>query len=133
MDAVVLIGTFALVCWVVSASLGWLFGEGPPVPLRGLLQWWDRRRPPNTTASDPAQAILLELELRRIADCLQYEYVSNRPAKAERIRSWTLAYDRVLIELCESCSVPPPRNIPPLSATERFTVEHTLVGSGRSW
>ena len=132
MEALGLVVVIATTCWLVSAALRWLIEDVLPRPVQALSSWVDRRRPRRGRA-DAADPVLLELELSRIVERLQAEYLSSQPAKAERIRCWTLAYDRVLIELCESCSVAPPRPIPPLSAAERCTVEHVLVGSGRSW
>ncbi|KAB7746150.1 hypothetical protein GA707_01050 [Nostocoides sp. F2B08] len=111
--------------------LGWLLDGVPPRPVRILAALRPRR--PRSTVSEPTRAVLLELELRRIADCIQAEYASCRPAKAERLRSWVIAYDRVLLELCEVSEIPPPRRGLPLSAAQRFDLEHALVGSGRSW
>jgi hypothetical protein len=134
MDTLVLVAWVALACYVISASLRWLLEGSAPRPLQSLVRLAERRR---RAASLPSSAtvVLLELELQRIAERLQQEYVSPQPAKAERVRGWMIAYDRVLIELCESSSVTPPRQHHrlPLSAEERFTVEHSLVGSGRSW
>jgi hypothetical protein len=127
----VIVGSIVLACSVVSSGLGWLLEGRTPFVVRVTTDRAGRpRRRPQTTPDSP---VLLELELRRIAARLQEEYESPQPAKAERVRGWVLAYDRVLIELCESCDLPPPRPVPPLSAAERFTVEHALVGTGRSW
>lgn len=133
MEALGLVAIIALACWLLSSTLGWLIEGAIPRLLRPVSAWLESRRAAGRPRPGPADALLLELELARIAERLQHEYISEQPAKAERIRCWTLAYDRVLIELCESCSMPPPRSVPPLSAAERFTVEHALVGSGRTW
>lgn len=131
MELFVLIGVIALVCWVISSGLDWIFEGRAPRVVRMLSARVGRlRRRPVAGAVSP---VLLELELRRIATRLQEEYASPQPAKAERVRGWVLAYDRVLIELCDSCDLEPPRPVPPLSAAERFSVEHALVGTGRSW
>lgn len=132
METLGLVAAVALACWAMSATLRWVIEDDPPRLVRAVGAAWSALGVgrPARSGADP---VLLELELARIAERLQAEYFSDQPAKAERVRCWTLAYDRVLIELCESCSLDPPRPVPPLSAAERFTVEHTLVGSGRSW
>jgi len=132
MDTLVVVGWIVVVCWVISASLRWLLEGVAPRPVRYLIRVIEGRRRVAPSPS-PEQVVLLELELRRIAEGLQLEYASAQPAKAERLRGWFIAYDRVLIELCESTSLTPPRRHLPLSAAERFAVEHSLVGSGRSW
>lgn len=133
MDTLVVVGWIVVVLYVTSALLRWMLEGVAPRPVQSLTRVIEGRR----GAPDPAPAtvLLLELELRRITERLQEEYASAQPAKAERVRSWFIAYDRVLIELCESSSLTPPRphHHLPLSAEERFTVEHSLVGSGRSW
>jgi hypothetical protein len=134
MDTLVVVGWIVVVGYVTSTLLRWLLEGVAPRPVRSLTRVIQSRRRA-TSAPAPDQFLLLELELRRIAERLQLEYASAQPAKAERIRSWFIAYDRVLIELCESSSLTPPRphHHLPLSAEERFAVEHSLVGSGRSW
>lgn len=133
MDTLVVIGWIAVVLYITSALLRWLLEGVAPRPVRYLTRVFEHRR--GAPAPPPARVLLLELELRRIAERLQLEYASTQPAKAERVRSWFIAYDRVLIELCESSSLTPPRlhHQLPLSAEERFAVEHSLVGSGCSW
>lgn len=132
MEALGLVAVVALACWVTSAALRWLIEDVVPRSLRPVSGWWERRRA-GRAVTRPVDAVLLELELRRVAERLQQEYASAQPAKAERVRGWFIAYDRVLIELCESSSVPSPRRGLPLSADERFALEHALVGAGRSW
>lgn len=132
MQALGLVAQVALACWLLSVCLAWLIEGKAPRPVRAVSTWFDRRRSVRSTASC-ADTVILELELARIAERLQAEHLTVQPARAERVRSWTLAYDRVLIELCESCSMPPPRAVPPLSTAERSSLEHALVGAGRSW
>ena len=132
MQVLELVAVVALACWLLSAGLRWLIEGQPPRAVRTLSTWRDRRRSVRN-ARTCADTVILELELARIAERLQAEYFTVQPARAERVRSWTLAYDRVLIELCESCTMPAPRAVPPLSTAERFSLEHALVGAGRSW
>jgi hypothetical protein len=85
MDTLVLVAWVALACYVISASLRWLLEGSAPRPLQSLVRLAERRR---RAASLPSSAtvVLLELELQRIAERLQQEYVSPQPAKAERVR-----------------------------------------------
>ena len=132
MYAVILVVAIAVGYWTVAVALKWLLEEVPPSGVRALRRTLhDRRRVPPTVG--PEDGILLELELARITGRLQAEYAARQPATAERIRGWTLAYDRVLLELCERESLPAPRPLPPLSRAERFDVERALIGAGRSW
>ena len=132
MEVVTLLAGFALGCVLTAWMLGWVLEGTVPRPLRSLGRARRSRRR-RSEPSDEATALLLELELRRLADRIQREYAGCQPAKAERLRGWVIAYDRVLLELCEVSEIPPPRRGLPLSATERFDLEHALVGSGRSW
>ena len=122
---------FAVGCVVMGWLLGWLLDGKAPRPLRFVAALRPGR--PCPVGGEQTRAVLLELELRRIAECIQAEYAGCRPAKAERLRSWVIAYDSVLLELCEVSEIPPPRRGLPLSAAQRFDLEHALVGSGRSW
>lgn len=132
MNAVSLVIAIALGYCTVSVALKLLLGEVPARGARALHRTPEDRRRVLPTVG-PEDRILLELELARIAGRLQAEYAARRPASAERIRGWTLAYDRVLLELCESEDIPAPRQVPPLSRAERFDVERALIGNGRSW
>ena len=125
------VGWFVVATVLTWWLLGWLLDGVTPRPVRAVAALRPARSGPAVT--DQARAVLLELELRRIADCIQAEYAGCQPAKAERVRSWVIAYDRVLLELCEVSEIPPPRRGLPLSAAQRFDLEHALVGSGRSW
>lgn len=132
MDAVILVGAIALGCWGVAVALTWLLEDVPPKGVRALSRAVaDRRRVPPTVG--PEDGVLLELELARIAGRLQAEYAARQPATAERIQGWSLAYDRVLLELCHQEALPAPRAVPPLSRAERFAVERALMANGRSW
>lgn len=132
MDALILITIVAGAFWIVGAALTWLVEDVVPAPLRplsrGVAGRYRRRR-----GEEPLPDVLLELELRRLAAGVQREHSARAPGQAERIRSWMLAYDWVLIELGERCAVEPPRRSPPLSRAERGHLEHALVGQGRSW
>lgn len=125
------VGWFVVGIVLTGWLLGWVLEGVAPRPVRMVAELRAGRT--CAAVSEPARAVLLELELRRIADCIQAEYAGCRPAKAERLRSWVIAYDRVLLELCEVSDIPPPRRGLPLSASQRFDLEHALVGSGRSW
>ena len=125
------VGWFVVAIVLMWWLFGWLLDGVPPRPVRVVAALRSGHSGPAVT--EQAEAVLLELELRRIADCIQAEYAGCRPAKAERVRSWVIAYDRVLLELCEVSEIPPPRRGLPLSAAQRFDLEHALVGSGRSW
>lgn len=134
MEIVILTAAGALAFWVISATRQWLVDGVPPHMARPLLRRLERRRV-RRAGPRPAEFVLLELELElsRIAQCLQYEYLSPQPRKAERVRAWVIAYDQVLLEICEHSAVDAPRVALPLSAQERFRLEHVLVGVGRSW
>jgi hypothetical protein len=125
------VGWFAVGCVLLTWLLGWLLDGVTPPPARLVASLRERHRGTDTVSM--ADEVLLELELRRIAERIQAEYAGCQPAKAERLRSWVIAYDSVLLELCEFSQIPPPRRGLPLSAEQRFALEHALVGSGRSW
>jgi hypothetical protein len=125
------VGWLALGCLLTGWLLGWLLEGVAPRPVRLLVALRERRR--KACAVLDATPVLLELELKRIAERIQAEYAGCQPAKAERLRGWVIAYDSVLLDLCEVSDIPPPRRGLPLSAEQRFDLEYALVGCGHSW
>ena len=131
MGFVTTVGWFTGGCVLTAWLLGWLLEGTTPRPLRFVGGRLALRR--GRPVSAPTPSVLLELELTRIAERIQQEYAGCQPAKAERLRGWVIAYDRVLLELCEHSGITPPNRGLPLSYAQRFDLEHALVGSGRSW
>ncbi|MCE0485282.1 hypothetical protein [Ornithinimicrobium sediminis] len=67
----------------------------------------------------------LEREYRRV-EC------SEPPAKAQRLRAISLAYDDVLCECCLALGLPPPPQRP-LSGVDRIQAECELARHGLTW
>lgn len=124
--------------WFVAQceALRWLSeGETPRLlrPLarrvgvaRRALGWGPR-------VDEPLPDILLTLELRRLAAEIRRVEEGVQPHPAARRQAALAAYDRVLIQLCETADLPTARGLPPLSARHRLELETGLVSSGVDW
>lgn len=123
--------------WFVAGVIAWFCGGRPPRLLRplvrrveSLLARWPGRP---SRRRDPLPSVLLELELRRLAEGLQRAADSRQPATAERLQAWTGAYDLALVDYCGSLGLVPPGCRAPLTARERFDLESRLIGAGYDW
>lgn len=133
----VLFVLFAPGAWFVvqSEGLRWLCEGEPPRALRSLdgrlrrliraVRW--RRR------TEPVPQVLLALELRRLSAEVRSVEAGRQPHRAARLDAALAAYDRVLLELCETVDVPAPNGLPPLSAHARLDLETELLASGVDW
>lgn len=122
--------------WLVAGLVAWFCGGRPPVLLRPLVRWAEplvARLPGRRRHPDPLPPVLLELELRRLAEGVQLAADSCQPAKAERLQAWTGAYDLALVDYCGSLGLVPAGCRAPLSAGERFDLESRLIGAGYDW
>lgn len=115
------------------SALEWFATGRLPAPLAFLAERVEaaraRRRPP----PEAMPAALLGLELRRLGGELQRIDASDLPAKAMRLRACTAAYDYVLLECCRTLDVPVPADHTPLTHSERFNAESSLLSAGFSW
>jgi hypothetical protein len=128
---------FAPGAWFVvqSEGLRWLCEGEPPRALRPL----DTRLRRLAAAArgrrrtEPLPQVLLALELRRLSAEVRTVEAGRQPHRAARLNAALAAYDRVLLELCESVDVPAPHGLPPLSAHARLDLETELLASGVDW
>lgn len=102
----------------------------PVAPFARRLETFRARRRP---APEDMPVALLGLELRRLGGELQRIDASDLPAKAMRLRACTAAYDYVLLECCRTLEVPVPATRTPLTQSERFNAESSLLAAGFSW
>ncbi|MEO6789714.1 MAG: hypothetical protein ABI249_08320 [Ornithinibacter sp.] len=82
---------------------------------------------------EPLPDILLALELRRLAAEVRRVEEGTQPHPAARRQAALAAYDRVLLQLCETADLPTACGLPPLSARRRLELETGLVSSGVDW
>ena len=103
-----------------------------PWGLRGLSRRYAAWRT-STSTSQPIPPQLLGLELRRLGHELARVEASDVPAKAARMRASQAAYDYVLLEYCRRLDLPTPQQRVPLSPSERFDAEASLIAAGHDW
>jgi hypothetical protein len=76
----------------------------------------------------------LAADLHRIGRDLDVIAASlERPGRALKLRSVTLAYDDTLLLACQALDVPPAADRSPLSAAERLQTEAMLANAGLVW
>lgn len=124
--------------WFVgqSEALKWLCEGETPKALRPVARALRRAQQDlglGPRVEEPLPDILLTLELRRLAAEVQKAEMSQQPHRAARRAAALAAYDRVLVELCESADLPTTSGLPPLSARHRLELETGLVSSGLDW
>ncbi len=145
--AMLLIALPGAVYLVGFEGLRWLAGGRPPRLLRsarrpvrwcgarlaGLVDGLERvgfvarRRP------EPVPAVLLALELRRLAAEVRRIEEACQPHPAARLAAGRAAYDHVLVQLCTHADVPTPIGLLPLDPRARLGLEAELVASGIDW
>ena len=145
--AVLLVVLPGLLYVVGFEGLRWLGGDGSPrvrrsverpvrwcgVRLSGLVDGLERvgfvarRRP------EPVPAVLLVLELRRLAAEVRRIEEACQPHPAARLAAARAAYDHVLVQLCTHAAVPTPIGLLPLDPRDRLGLEAELVASGVDW
>ena len=133
----VLFVLFAPGAWFVvqSEGLRWLCEGEPPRVLRPVERRLRRlvRAARGRRRTEPVPQVLLSLELRRLSAEIRRVETGGQPHRAARLDAALAAYDRVLLELCESLDVPAPSGLPPLSAHARLDLETELLASGVDW
>ncbi|KRE61289.1 hypothetical protein [Nostocoides sp. Soil756] len=82
---------------------------------------------------DPVPAVLLSLELRRLAYEVRRIDGDQQPHRAARLAAALAAYDHVLVQLCTHAEVPTPIGLLPLDPRDRLGLEADLVASGLDW
>lgn len=100
-------------------------------PLAALGSVWHRLRPPPLRA-ETVSVEQLVADLRRLATLLEQTYATDQPAKMERLRAASLAYDYVLLAACRTLEIPSSQTAP-LQAFERLETEAALARSGLDW
>ena len=100
-------------------------------PLTALGGAWHRLRPP-PLRPETVSVEQLVADLRRLATLLEQTYVTEQPAKMERLRAASLAYDYVLLAACRTLEIPSTQTAP-LQAFERLETEAALARSGLDW
>ncbi len=100
-------------------------------PLAALGEAWHRLRPP-PLRPETVSVEQLVADLRRLATLLEQTYVTEQPAKMERLRAASLAYDYVLLAACRTLEIPSTQTAP-LQAFERLETEAALARSGLDW
>ena len=100
-------------------------------PLALLGDAWHRLRP-SPPRPETMSVEQLVSDLRRLATLLEQTYVTEQPAKMERLRAASLAYDYVLLAACRTLEIPSSQTAP-LDAFERLETEAALARSGLDW
>lgn len=100
-------------------------------PLAALGGVWHRLRP-RPPRAETVSVERLVADLRRLATLLEQTYVTEQPAKMERLRAASLAYDYVLLAACRTLEIPSSQTAP-LQAFERLETEAALARSGLDW
>ncbi|WP_392542770.1 hypothetical protein [Oryzobacter telluris] len=123
-------------CFILLVeTIRWAGGGAPPWVLRPFLpaleRGWRRLRPRHVT--EPLPSVLLAMELRRLEAEVRRVEAGDEPHRAARMRAVLVAYDRLLLELCEAVGVEPGVGLPPLPSGERLTLEAELVAAGHDW
>ncbi len=115
---------------VLAQGLRWLATGNPP-------QWVDdqveRHRRTRRPAGEPMPQVLHELELTRLAAEVQRVRADSQPGQLHRVRASTAAYDSALLDACRHIGLDAPRDIPPLSDSQRYDVETRLMSAGVHW
>lgn len=134
MDTLVLVGGLCLFC-CLSPVLFWGFDRLRAQRAMRRHAW--RRGAPASDLSarltrDRPSLETLVADLQRLE--LQYQRINatNPPAKMQRLRAVSLAYDDVLGECCSALGLPPPLERP-LSAAQRLITESELALRGLTW
>ena len=100
-------------------------------PLAAVGELWHRLRP-RPPRAETVSVEQLVADLRRLATLLEQTYVTEQPAKMERLRAASLAYDYVLLAACRTLEIPSSQTAP-LQAFERLETEAALARSGLDW
>ena len=100
-------------------------------PLAAVGELWYRLRP-RPPRAETVSVEQLVADLRRLATLLEQTYVTEQPAKMERLRAASLAYDYVLLAACRTLEIPSSQTAP-LRAFERLETEAALARSGLDW
>jgi hypothetical protein len=90
-----------------------------------------RCRPPGLPRDRPSLEQLVA-DLRRLEEEYRKVEGSNPPAKVQRLRAISMAYDDVLCECCLALGLPPPEERP-LSGVDRLQAECELARHGLTW
>lgn len=114
---------------VVLSTAGLLGHLGRPLAAIGDAWYRLRPRPPRPETVSVEQLVA---DLRRLATLLEQTYVTEQPAKMERLRAASLAYDYVLLAACRTLEIPSSQTAP-LKAFERLETEAALARSGLDW
>lgn len=137
--ALLLLGLLAVPgTWFVAQceALRWLAEGETPTLLRPLVRGARATRRAlgvGPRPQEPLPDILLTLELRRLGAEIRRVEDGREPHRAARRQAALAAYDRVLLQLCESADLPTVSGLPPLSARRRLELETGLVSSGIDW
>lgn len=91
-----------------------------------------RLRPARPVRPGTVPVERIAADLRRLADLVERTYATDQPAKMERLRAASLAYDQVLLAACRTLEVPSAQT-PPLRPLERLVAEADLARSGLDW
>lgn len=121
---------FLLLVVVAVGLLRWANTGRPPRVVRGVVTRVEAALEARRPKPEPLPPVLLAMELRRLAEDLRRIESTEQFAKAERMRSCTLAYDYVLREYCRSVEIPEPGGVAGLSPSQRFAMESALIGAG---
>ncbi len=100
-------------------------------PLAAAGELWHRLRP-RPPRAETVSVEQLVADLRRLATLLEQTYVTEQPAKMERLRAASLAYDYVLLAACRTLEIPSSQTAP-LQAFQRLETEAALARSGLDW
>lgn len=124
--------------WFVAQceALRWLSEGETPRLLRPLVRRVgavSRALGSGPRVEEPLPDILLTLELRRLAAEVRRVEEDVQPHPAARRQAALAAYDRVLLQLCETVDLSTACGLPPLSARRRLELETGLVSSGVDW
>ncbi len=125
------------ICFVAQCeALRFVSSGETPQSLRPLVRWVRGVRRElgwGPHIEEPLPDILLALELRRLAAEVRRVEEGREPHAAARRQAALAAYDRVLLQLCETADLPTASGLPPLSARHRLELETGLVSSGLDW
>lgn len=113
----------------LCAATEWIATGQLPRPLHRLFARARGDRP----VSEPMPAILLELELQRLAGELLAVRGSDRQGRALRITACTIAYDDALVQCCRGHGIDAPDEPRPLLTSQRVDAEASLLAAGVSW
>lgn len=114
----------------VAAGVRWLFTGEPPKWIDDQI---DRRRVARSALREPMPQVLHELELKRLAQEVQRVRADQQPGQYHRVRATTAAYDGALVQACRALGLEHPVGTLPLSDTQRYEVETSLMAAGVQW